>query len=97
LNCSNCHRPGGPGRGDFNALFDTAFGEMGVCNVMPEHGTLGVNGATVLKPGDHASSVIWLRMSQRMSNFMPPIASKVPDTAGAALLSSWIDGITACP
>ncbi len=96
-NCSNCHRPGGPGRGDFNALFDTAFKDMAVCNTTPEHGALGVNGATVLKPGDHASSVMWLRMSQRMSNFMPPIASKVPDTVGAELLASWIDGITACP
>lgn len=96
-NCSNCHRPDGPGRGKFNALFDTPFKDMGVCNEMPEHGNLGVNGAPVFKPGDHASSVMWLRMSQRMESFMPPIASKVADKVGADLLASWIDGVAACP
>ena len=38
--CENCHRPNGPGRGKFNALFDTAFKDMGICNEMPEHGDL---------------------------------------------------------
>jgi uncharacterized repeat protein (TIGR03806 family) len=96
-NCSNCHRPSGPGRGHFNALFDTPFKDMGICNEMPEQGNLGVPGAPVLKPGDHASSVLWLRMSQRMANFMPPIASKIPDSVGADMLASWIDATTACP
>jgi len=35
-------------------------------------------------------------MSQRKENFMPPIASKIPDQVGADLLASWIDGVTAC-
>jgi uncharacterized repeat protein (TIGR03806 family) len=96
-NCSNCHRPDGPGRGKFNALFDTAFKDMGICNEMPEHGNLGVEGSSVFKPGAHASSVMWLRMSQRMESFMPPIASKIPDQVGADLLASWIDSVTACP
>jgi len=96
-NCSNCHRPNGPGRGRFNALFDTPFKDMAICNQTPEQGDLGVAGAAVLKPGAHASSVLWLRMSQRIANFMPPIASKIPDAAGADLLAKWIDGIAACP
>jgi len=29
--------------------------------------------------------------------FMPPIASKIPDGAGADLLAKWIDGIAVCP
>jgi uncharacterized repeat protein (TIGR03806 family) len=96
-NCSNCHRPNGPGRGRFNALFDTPLQDMGICNQVPEQGDLGISGASVLKPGSHASSVLWLRMSQRMANFMPPIASKIPDTVGADLLAAWIDGLAACP
>jgi len=95
-NCSNCHRPNGPGRGSFNALFDTKLADMHICNQAPEQGDLGVMGAMVIKPGAHASSVLWLRMSQRMANFMPPIASKIPDQVGADLLAGWIDGITAC-
>jgi uncharacterized repeat protein (TIGR03806 family) len=96
-NCSNCHRPSGPGRVRFNALFDTPLHDMGICNQTPEEGDLGIAGAVVLKPGSHASSVLWARMSQRMNKFMPPIASKIPDTVGADLLASWIDGLTACP
>jgi uncharacterized repeat protein (TIGR03806 family) len=97
VNCSNCHRPNGPGRGVMNALYDTAFKDMKVCNQAPEQGDLGTAGATLLKPGMHASSLIWMRMSQRMTNFMPPLASKIPDQVGADLLSKWIDGIAACP
>jgi uncharacterized repeat protein (TIGR03806 family) len=97
-NCSHCHRPGGPGRGNFkSAQFDTPFAQMGICNQTPEHGDLGVAGAFLLTPGNHASSVLWLRMSQRLSNFMPPIASKLPDSTGAMLLAEWIDATTACP
>jgi hypothetical protein len=72
-------------------------GPVGRHNQSPEQGDLGVAGAAVLKPGAHASSVLWLRMSQRAANFMPPIASKIPDAAGADLLAKWIDGIAACP
>ena len=97
VNCANCHRPNGPGRGTWTALFDTSFADMKICNAAPDFGDLGVASSTLLKPGAHASSVLWLRMSQRTMSFMPPLASKIPDTVGADLLSKWIDGITACP
>lgn len=97
VNCSNCHRPGGPGRGEMDARFDTPFAQMGVCDQEPEHGDLDVAGSHVLTPGAHAQSVMWLRMSQRENKFMPPIASKIADANGADLLAQWIDGIAACP
>jgi uncharacterized repeat protein (TIGR03806 family) len=97
VNCSNCHRPNGPGRGVWNALFDTPFKDMKICNAVPEQGDLGVTGATLLKPGMHASSLIWMRMSQRTMSFMPPLATKLVDTVGADLLGKWTDGVTACP
>lgn len=97
VNCSNCHRPGGPGRGNFDARFETLFGDMRLCDEPPALGNLGVPGALLLKPGNHAESVSFLRMSQRASNFMPPLASNVADATGAALLSQWIDGLSTCP
>jgi uncharacterized repeat protein (TIGR03806 family) len=97
VNCSNCHRPNGPGRGVWNALFDTPFKDMKICNAVPEHGDLGTAGATLLKPGMHSGSLLWMRMSMRQANFMPPLASKIPDTVGANLLSQWIDGVATCP
>lgn len=96
-NCSNCHRPNGPGRGKLNVLFDTPFKDMNVCNGVPEQGDLGVAGSLLIKPGAHASSVLWMRMSQRTASFMPPTASKIADQKGADLLAQWIDGLTACP
>lgn len=96
-NCSNCHRPNGPGRGHINFLFDTPLKGTGICNEMPEQGDLGVAGAPVLKPGDHTQSVMWLRMSQRKESFMPPIGTKVADQVAADMLAMWIDSITACP
>jgi uncharacterized repeat protein (TIGR03806 family) len=97
VNCSNCHRPGGPGRGTMDARFDTPLAEMGVCNQAPEHGNLEVAGSTLLTPGNHMSSVMWLRMSQRDADFMPPIASKLPDEPAAAVLAEWIDSLATCP
>jgi uncharacterized repeat protein (TIGR03806 family) len=92
VNCSNCHRPGGPGRGNFDARFETLFGDMRLCNEPPTLGNLGVPGAMLLKPMDSDLSVTFLRMSQRTASFMPPLASTVADAAGAALLAEWIDG-----
>jgi hypothetical protein len=43
------------------------------------------------------SSVMWLRMSQRDADFMPPIASKLPDEPAAAVLAEWIDSLATCP
>ena len=97
VNCSNCHRPGGPGRGPMDARFDVPFADMRICNEPPTLGDLGVPGAMHLTPGNNQTSLIWLRMSQRQANFMPPLASTLVDTVGAQRLEEWIDGITSCP
>jgi uncharacterized repeat protein (TIGR03806 family) len=97
VNCSNCHRPTGPGRGVWNALFDTSFKDMKVCNGPQEFGDLGVAGAVLLKPGAHASSLLYLRPSQRTMSFMPPLGTKIIDPVGVDLITKWIDGVTACP
>lgn len=95
VNCSNCHRPGGPGYGTANYLYDTPFADMNVCrtpsilNAFPE--------LPLIEPGDHTSSVVWLRMSQRDANFMPPLGSSVADADGAAFLAEWIDDLDQCP
>ena len=98
VNCSSCHRPGGTGAGPMDARFDTSFANKGICNATPGLGDLGVPGAKLIKPGDHAGSVVFLRMSQRGSSVaMPPLASTIADGAGAALLQEWIDSLTGCP
>ncbi len=97
VNCASCHRPGGIGVGTMDARFDTSFANKGICNVEPSLGNFGVPGSKLVKPGDHTGSVVWLRMSQRGTGAMPPLASTLVDASGAALLQSWIDGLTGCP
>ncbi|AUX48827.1 uncharacterized protein SOCE26_103680 [Sorangium cellulosum] len=95
VNCSNCHRPGGPGYGTADYRYDTPFASKNICNqesILPAYPELAL-----IEPGAHDQSVVWLRMSQRTASFMPPIASKVADGEGAALLQQWINSLTGCP
>jgi uncharacterized repeat protein (TIGR03806 family) len=95
VNCSNCHRPGGTGQGTADYRYDTPFGSKNVCN--QESFLPAYPGLDLIEPGNHTQSVVWLRMSQRTQNFMPPIGSKLADTEGAALLQQWINAMVGCP
>jgi hypothetical protein len=75
--------------------FSTAIGATNACSVAPSSGDLGVAGAQVIAPGDASKSVLYLRMNRRDANQMPPVASHVVDTQGAALLQQWINGMGA--
>jgi hypothetical protein len=94
-NCSFCHRP--------DSVFyymdlrnDVPLKSSYLCNVAPEKGDLGVMDALRLIPGDPMKSVMWLRMMAAPEDMngkhgrMPPKASFVVDTDGAALVSNWI-------
>jgi uncharacterized repeat protein (TIGR03806 family) len=95
VNCSNCHRPGGTGHGSADYRYDTPFAQKNVCN---RRAILDAYpGLDLVEPGAHDQSVVWLRMSQRVASFMPPLGSTVADAPGAALLARWIDGLAGCP
>lgn len=97
-NCSQCHRPGGPTPvGGMDLRYDTVLADMGICNVPPQAGDLGIAGARLLAPGDPARSVLLARMSRRDGLGMPPLASLQVDAAGAALTADWISAVSACP
>jgi hypothetical protein len=53
-----------------------------------------VSGAKIILPGDATKAVLYLRMSRRGANQMPPLASHLVDTQGAALLQTWINGMS---
>jgi uncharacterized repeat protein (TIGR03806 family) len=94
-NCAICHRPGGSMAGmDLRA--GTALKDMAVCNAAPMRSdvTLG----PLVKPGDHAHSIVSLRMHSLMDKFrMPQLATSVVDPVGTAVVDAWIDGLTGCP
>ena len=94
-NCAQCHRPNGGTSVSLDLRYSTAMATTNTCNATPASGDLGVSGARVIAPGDATRSVLYLRMSTRDANQMPPIASHVVDTQGAALLQQWINGMSA--
>jgi uncharacterized repeat protein (TIGR03806 family) len=96
-NCSFCHRPNGTGRGSADFRFSTPLAQAGLCNAAPQEGNLGVANARLLAPGEPARSLLSVRMHSLDAYRMPPLASRVEDTAGVGVVDAWISSLTACP
>ncbi|WP_257450605.1 PQQ-dependent sugar dehydrogenase [Archangium lipolyticum] len=96
-NCSGCHRPGGSGRGNADLRFGTPLAQAGLCNVTPEQGSLGITNAKLVAPGDASRSIVSVRMHALDAYRMPPLASRVVDTAGTGVIDAWIGSLTGCP
>jgi hypothetical protein len=65
--------------------------------VAPTLGTLGLGASSrIIALGNSDLSVLVARISTRDANGMPPLASHLVDTAGVALIESWIDGLGSC-
>jgi mono/diheme cytochrome c family protein len=90
-NCSQCHRPGGSAIANFDARISTPTDNANLINgvlISP----LGDPANKTLVPDSPEHSIILQRMSVRGPNQMPPIASNLPDSAGADLLRAFITG-----
>jgi uncharacterized repeat protein (TIGR03806 family) len=96
-NCSNCHRPNGTGRGPADFRYSTALADANVCNENPSQGTLGIAGAKLVVPGSPSSSILSVRIHALNASRMPPLASRVVDPEGTALIDQWISSLNACP
>jgi uncharacterized repeat protein (TIGR03806 family) len=96
-NCSNCHRPGGTGRGSLDLRYSTPFAAQGLCDALPSMDALGIADARILAPGDPNRSVLRARMARRGPGQMPPLASASVHGEATALIESFISGIRSCP
>ena len=94
-NCSNCHRPGTPVPADMDLRFDTPLSAMGVCNVRPTRDE--TTDLRLLAPGAPARSLLSIRTQDLGTARMPPLGTKVVDTAAVMTIDQWIEGITECP
>lgn len=93
VNCAQCHQPGGPAPTSIDLRFDTALADMGVLDVSPSAGDLGVTDARIVAAGDRDRSVLWLRMATLDGNRMPTLGSHKVDAAALALIGDWIDSL----
>jgi uncharacterized repeat protein (TIGR03806 family) len=95
-NCAQCHRPNGGTPTDLDLRYTTPIGSTNACDRAPQAGELGIAGARIIAPGDAARSVLVARANRRDVLGMPPLASTLVDTAGVALIASWVNSLGGC-
>jgi hypothetical protein len=96
-NCSQCHRPNGPTPSTMDLRYTTALSSTNACNAQPQSGDLGLGvNARLIAPGSATNSIVVNRANRRDANAMPPLGSTKVDTAGVALLTSWINSLSGC-
>ncbi len=97
VNCSGCHRPGGPTQSLMDLRFFTRAESMNVCNVAPQLGNLGIENPALIAPGSLERSVVYQRMNRRGSQQMPPFGTFIVDTAAVEVIGNWILNEDVCP
>jgi len=97
INCAQCHQPGGPTDVNLDLRFETPLSAMGICDVVPQNGDLGLTNARIIAPGDPVNSVLPERMARRDVFGMPPLASLAIDADGMLLIDQWISSLQNCP
>ncbi len=95
MNCSTCHLRGGGGASDFDLRFEQSLERTKLVDAPPTHGTLGLDDAALLRPGDPARSVLYFRMATLGAGRMPHFGSTVVDERGLAVLGDWIESLAA--
>ena len=93
VNCAQCHQPGGPAPTAIDLRALTPAAAMGVIDVRPSRGDLGLADPWLVRPQDPSHSVLWLRLSRRDESGMPPLATHEVDPLGVALVEQWILGL----
>lgn len=90
-NCAHCHRSHG-----FDFRSSAPLEGMGLwCR--PAYATIIADSPLLAAPGDPTHSVLVHRVSSTGDLRMPPLGTRIPDSRGVALLTTWIGGLPACP
>lgn len=91
-NCAHCHRETGlGGRAQFQMLHWLPLEETGMINAQPLVGMPGVEGSSILVPGEPDKSEIYRRMVTETPGMrMPLIGSHKVDEDAAELIRKWI-------
>lgn len=90
VNCVQCHQPGGPARGSWDARFTIPLDQAGIIDGLLED-VRGNPDNRVLVPGSPERSMLLTRISSLGPGQMPPLATSVVNTQAVALLREWIE------
>lgn len=90
VNCASCHREGGTAPASWDARSHIPLRQTRLLESVRSGGGAGDH---LIVPGDVDRSVIWNRISVANGyTRMPPLATSVIDSGGAALVAEWIQG-----
>jgi hypothetical protein len=95
-NCAHCHRPNGPGRGDFDARFTTPLAEQNLIGGEAIE-ALGLVNPQLLAPQQPDSSVLLKRLSALDGTAMPPLAKAIVDDSAMSVFMAWLEGMNLEP
>jgi len=87
--CVQCHQPGGPASGNWDARYHVPTALAGLIN----GGLLdnfGNTNARVVVPGSLTNSMLHQRIGGFTGTRMPPFGTTVPDTNNVNLVAQWI-------
>ena len=95
VNCAACHRPGGIGRGFYDARLSTPLGSQQLIGGPLMSGNLGIDGAKAVIPGDPERSMLWIRLRRPPGDpmRMPPACASRETPPVLPLLERWIKGL----
>ena len=89
-NCSQCHQPGGPALGFWDARSHVPLTEAGLINGQVLN-DLGNAAGRAIVPGDTTHSVLLSRLlGEKDTPRMPPLGTTEIDEQGAQLIRDWI-------
>ena len=95
-NCSNCHQPGGPGRGAADFRFSNSFAQMNLCNKPVQIDDFGITGVAMIVPGHPELSAVNIRIGRLELGAMPPVGKQALDEAGIILMDDFVTGLETC-
>jgi len=95
-NCSQCHRPDGPARGNWDGRFNTPLDMQGLIGADPVEAE-GITGAKVLAPQNPDSSILFKRLSALDGTAMPPLAKSILDDSALSVFKAWLSAMNLQP
>ena len=88
-NCAQCHQPGGPAQGSWDARITNPTSASGIINGLLSRPATNAN-ALIVSPGSLENSELYRRISIESAGRMPPAASLMLDTNSINLVARWI-------
>ena len=92
-NCASCHRQNGMENVNMDLRFLTTDPlDRGIIGI-PTRSHASNPDYSIVEPGDHSVSELWLRDASQTENQMPPLGRSKLDEVWIERLAEWIDGL----